>query len=64
MQHTIRMAAAILLAYGAAGALAQPVAAPAAASATAPTYDLDADVARVMKTFEVPGMALAIVKDG
>jgi CubicO group peptidase (beta-lactamase class C family) len=30
----------------------------------APPRDLDAYVARVMRTFEVPGIALAIVKDG
>ncbi len=31
---------------------------------TAPPADLDAYVARVMKEFEVPGIAVAIVKDG
>ena len=31
---------------------------------TAPPTDLDAYVAKSMKTFEVPGMAVAIVKDG
>ena len=31
---------------------------------TAPPADLDAYVARAMKTFEVPGLALTIVKDG
>src|SRR5260370_38102212 len=30
----------------------------------APPADLDAYVARVMKTFEVPGLSVAIVKDG
>ena len=34
------------------------------ASAAAPPADLDAYVAQSMKTFEVPGMAVAIVKDG
>jgi CubicO group peptidase (beta-lactamase class C family) len=38
-------------------------AAPTPASAAAPA-DLDDYVARVMRTFEVPGLALAIVKDG
>jgi CubicO group peptidase (beta-lactamase class C family) len=33
-------------------------------AATAPPADLDAYVATSMKTFEVPGMAVAIVKDG
>src|SRR5437763_4635881 len=30
----------------------------------APPADLDAYVVRVLKTFEVPGLAIAIVKDG
>ena len=34
------------------------------ASAAAPPPDLDAYVASSMKTFDVPGMAVAIVKDG
>jgi CubicO group peptidase (beta-lactamase class C family) len=40
--------------------------APAAAPAKTPGVPpaIDATVARVMKTFEVPGLALAIVKDG
>jgi CubicO group peptidase (beta-lactamase class C family) len=44
-------------------ALAQ---APVAASASAPVsgYNLDADVARAMKLFDVPGIAIAVVKDG
>jgi CubicO group peptidase (beta-lactamase class C family) len=29
-----------------------------------PPADLDSYVARVMKTFEVPGLSVAIVKDG
>jgi CubicO group peptidase (beta-lactamase class C family) len=38
---------------------------PAKTAATAvPGADLDAYVARVMKTFDVPGISLAIVKDG
>jgi CubicO group peptidase (beta-lactamase class C family) len=36
----------------------------AAYAQQAPPQDLDAYVARSMKTFEVPGMAIAIVKDG
>lgn len=40
------------------------VAAMAATAQTAPPADLDAYVARTMKEFEVPGMAVAIVKDG
>ena len=38
--------------------------AAAAAAQTTPPADLDAYVARAMKTFEVPGVAVAIVKDG
>jgi CubicO group peptidase (beta-lactamase class C family) len=36
----------------------------AQAPATAPPRDLDAYVARVLKTFDVPGASIAIVKDG
>ena len=45
---------------------AEPPQKPAAGAvaAPAPPPGLDADVARVMKTFQVPGMAVAIVKDG
>ncbi|MFL6676423.1 MAG: serine hydrolase [Massilia sp.] len=59
-----RIAAAILIAFSAAGALAQTPVSPAAAPVAAPAYDLEADVARVMKTFDVPGIAIAVVKDG
>jgi CubicO group peptidase (beta-lactamase class C family) len=48
-------------------ALAQaPVAVstPASASAQVSAYNLDADVARAMKLFDVPGIAIAVVKDG
>ena len=37
---------------------------PAAAQRAAPPRDFDAYVARVLDTFEVPGAAVAIVKDG
>jgi CubicO group peptidase (beta-lactamase class C family) len=40
------------------------VASLAGAQAPAPPPDLDGLVARVMKTFDVPGIGLAIVKDG
>jgi CubicO group peptidase (beta-lactamase class C family) len=59
-----RIAAAILIAFSAAGAFAQEAVAPALAPAAAPAYDLEADVTRVMKTFDVPGIAIAVVKDG
>ena len=29
-----------------------------------PAFSLEADVTRVMKTFDVPGIAIAVVKDG
>jgi CubicO group peptidase (beta-lactamase class C family) len=60
-----RIAAAILIAFSAAGAFAQtaPVRAPVAAVPDA-AYNLEADVTRVMKTFDVPGIAIAVVKDG
>ena len=51
-----RMAAALLLALSATVAQAAP--------ADAPAYNLDADVKLALKTFDVPGMAIAIVKDG
>jgi len=63
MHGMTRIAAALLLAFGAAGALAGATAPPPAAAAVQ-AYDLDADVARALKLFDVPGMAIAIVKDG
>ena len=39
-------------------------AATAASTAAVPAFNLDADVNRALKTFGVPGMAIAIVKDG
>ncbi|QYF95949.1 serine hydrolase [Massilia sp. PAMC28688] len=59
-----RIAAALVFAFSAAGALAQPAAAPVSATAPASAYDLEADVQRAMKVFDVPGVAIAIVKDG
>ncbi|WP_343733043.1 serine hydrolase [Duganella sp.] len=50
--HTHFVAAALMLA------------AVAAHAASVPPFNLDADVNRALKTFEVPGMAIAIVKDG
>nr|WP_206085947.1 serine hydrolase [Massilia polaris] len=53
-----------MLAFSAA-AFAQAPSAPAAApAAQAPAFDLAADVRRTMATFDVPGIAIAIVKDG
>jgi CubicO group peptidase (beta-lactamase class C family) len=59
-----RIAAAILIAFSTAGVFAQAPAAPVAAPAAAPAFNLEADVARVMQTFDVPGIAIAVVKDG
>ena len=59
-----RIATAIVLAFSITGAGAQTVAAPVTASAQASAYNLDADVTRAMRLFDVPGMAIAIVKDG
>jgi CubicO group peptidase (beta-lactamase class C family) len=57
-----RIATAFVIAFSSVGAMAQATA-PATASATQP-YNLEADVTRVMKTFDVPGIAIAVVKDG
>lgn len=59
-----RIAAAILIAFSAAGAYAEAPAAPAAAPAAVRAFDLEQDVTRVMKAFDVPGIAIAVVKDG
>ncbi|MET3133943.1 CubicO group peptidase (beta-lactamase class C family) [Oxalobacteraceae bacterium GrIS 1.11] len=55
------LAVSILLAL--AGACPPLLAAPASAQAV-PAFQLERDVASVMKTFDVPGLAIAIVKDG
>jgi CubicO group peptidase (beta-lactamase class C family) len=63
-----RTAASILLAFSAlatGASFAQaPIAAASAAVAPAPAFNLEADVTRVMKTFDVPGISIAVVKDG
>lgn len=60
-----RTAASILLAFSAIAAGASYAQAPAVpAAAVAPAFSLEADVTRVMKTFDVPGIAIAVVKDG
>ena len=66
MQQIKHLTAAILIAFSAAGAYAQTQApAPAiAAIAPASAYDLEQDVTRTMKAFDVPGIAIAVVKDG
>jgi CubicO group peptidase (beta-lactamase class C family) len=63
-----RIAAAILIALTSSGAYAETPAAPASAPASGPAaasaFSLEQDVTRVMKAFDVPGIAIAIVKDG
>lgn len=69
-----RLAAALLLVFSASAALAAapiqavpaaPVtAAAAAADPGATAFNLDADVQRALSAFAVPGVAIAIVKDG
>lgn len=64
MQTMNRIAAALLLALGAAAAPVHSLAAEPAAGAALHAFDLEADVTRAMKTFDVPGIAIAVVKDG
>ncbi|GAB2880587.1 serine hydrolase [Pseudoduganella ginsengisoli] len=62
----LALAAAALSAFAACSPAAWAdvvIPAPAAAAQTT-AYNLDADVKRVLKTFDVPGIAIAIVKDG
>jgi CubicO group peptidase (beta-lactamase class C family) len=68
-----RIAAALLIAFSGAALAQAPApasaAAPAPASAAADATSsrlahLDTDVERVMKLFDVPGIAIAVVKDG
>ena len=64
-----RIAAALLIAFSGAALAQVPATVPASvpvAGSTAPLQlnHLDADVERVMKQFDVPGIAIAIVKDG
>jgi len=65
MKH---LAAAILIAFSAAGACAsagaQTAVAPPIARPAASSYNLEQDVNRTMKAFDVPGIAIAVVKDG
>jgi CubicO group peptidase (beta-lactamase class C family) len=60
-----RIAAAILIAFSAASATcAHAEAAAAVTSASAQSWSLESDVTRTMKAFDVPGIAIAVVKDG
>jgi len=64
-----RIAAALLIAFSSAAFAQAPATVPAApatlnTSAGAAAYNLEADVTRAMKLFDVPGIAIAVVKDG
>jgi CubicO group peptidase (beta-lactamase class C family) len=64
-----RIAAALLIAFSGAALAQAPAPAPASAqavpgAASLQLTHLDADVERVMKLFDVPGIAIAVVKDG
>lgn len=65
-----RIAAALLIAFSSAASAQAPATvppAPATAASgvtTAAAYNLEADVTRTMKLFDVPGIAIAVVKDG
>ena len=63
-----RIAAAVLIAFSGAALAQAPATVPAVpattATATAAAYNLEADVTRAMKLFDVPGIAIAVVKDG
>jgi CubicO group peptidase (beta-lactamase class C family) len=62
--HTF-VSAALLLAFSNVALAADAPAVPAApATAAAPVFNLDADVERALKTFDIPGVAIAVVKDG
>ena len=64
MNRMSSITAAILIAFSTCAASAQDTAASAPAAVQAPAYNLEADVTRVMKAFQVPGIAIAVVKDG
>src|SRR5471030_1149865 len=57
ISHSL-LPAALLLAFS------TQAGADAVAAAPAPAFNLDADVNQVLRTFDVPGIAIAIVKDG
>jgi CubicO group peptidase (beta-lactamase class C family) len=67
--HSKKIAAALLIAFSGAALAQAPAAAPAAnlavaSQASSQLAHLDTDVERVMKLFDVPGIAIAVVKDG
>lgn len=65
MQTMKHLSAAILIAFAAAGVQAQDSQAAAiGATQAAPQDSISSDVERVLRTFDVPGIAIAIVKDG
>jgi CubicO group peptidase (beta-lactamase class C family) len=61
----IRTFAASVLTLAVLGAVSgTPVMAAPATAVSVPAFNLDADVNRALKAFDVPGIAIAIVKDG
>jgi CubicO group peptidase (beta-lactamase class C family) len=58
------VAAALLIAFSATSAGAREETVAASAVAAVPAFNLEADTMRALRTFDVPGMAIAIVKDG
>jgi CubicO group peptidase (beta-lactamase class C family) len=69
VQFKNRIAAAILAAFAGTVSAQAPAALPAAALAAAASpgikaAELETDVTRAMKLFDVPGIAIAVVKDG
>jgi CubicO group peptidase (beta-lactamase class C family) len=62
--HTFGCAALLLAFSNVAPAADAPAVSAVPAAAAAPVFNLDADVERALKTFDIPGVAIAIVKDG
>lgn len=64
MQPINRIAAAIVLVFYASTALADVPGIRIDAAVNEQVFDLETEVTRAMKVFDVPGIAIAIVKDG
>ncbi len=64
MHPLTRLAAALAFAFSTGCAFAADPVPVAASVAVVPAFDLETDVKRVLQTFDVPGIAIAIVKDG
>ncbi|MFD2365360.1 serine hydrolase [Pseudoduganella sp. GCM10020061] len=59
-----RIASALLIAFASLSAHAAEGASAAASTQAQSAFNLEADVNRALRTFDVPGIAIAIVKDG